>query len=93
LSRARRSEPEQGVHEVLGRFGFFARGVVYLFIGGIAARVALLARGRAEGPAGALRRLTLMEGGPALFLVAAIGLLAYGLSMLVLAAHRRRRLR
>jgi len=45
------------------------------------------------GTAGALRKLTLMEGGPVLFVVAAIGLLAYGLSMLVLAAHRRQRLR
>jgi hypothetical protein len=33
-----------------------------------------------------------MDGGPALFAVAAIGLLAYGLSMQVLAARRRRRL-
>jgi len=35
---------------------------------------------------------SLMEGGPALFAVAVFGLLAYGLSMLVLATHRRRRL-
>ena len=35
----------------------------------------------------------LVEGGPALFAVAAVGLLPYGLSMLVLATHRPRRFR
>jgi len=76
-ARARRGEPEQGVPEVLGRFGFFARGVVYLFIGGIAARVALLARGRAEGPAGALQELLEgWHGRAALWMVAA-GLLSF----------------
>ena len=77
MARARRGEPEQGVPEVLGRFGFFSRGVVYLFIGGIAARVALLARGRAEGPAGAFREL--LEGwhGRAALWVVATGLLAF----------------
>ncbi len=76
-ARARRGESEQGVPEVLGRFGFFARGVVYLFIGGIAARVALLARGRAEGPVGALQEL--LEGwhGRAALWVVAAGLLSF----------------
>jgi Domain of Unknown Function (DUF1206) len=56
-AKAKRGEPSQGVPEALGRFGFFARGIVHLFIGGIAARVALLTRGRAKGPAGALQEL------------------------------------
>ena len=76
-ARAQRGEPAQGVPEVLGRFGFFARGVVYLFVGGIAARVALLSRGRAEGPAGALHAL--LEGwlGRAALWVVAAGLLSF----------------
>jgi len=77
VARARRGEPKQGVPEVLGRFGFFARGIVYLFVGGIAARVALLARGLPEGPAGALQEL--LEGwhGRAALWVVAAGLLSF----------------
>ena len=77
VERERRDLPAQGVPEVLGRFGFFARGVVYLFIGGIAARVAILARGRAKGPAGALREL--LEGwhGRVALCVVAAGLISF----------------
>ncbi len=77
VAKARRGEPKQGVPEVLGRFGFFARGVVYVFIGWIAARVAILARGRAEGPAGALHEL--LEGwhGRVALWVVAAGLLSF----------------
>ena len=76
-AKARRGEAAQGVPEIHGRFGFFARGVVYLFIGGIAARVALLERGRAKGPAGALQEL--LEGwhGRAALWVVAAGLLSF----------------
>src|SRR5512143_2839054 len=76
MASERRDERAQGVPEALGRFGFFARGVVYLFIGGIAARVALLERGRAKGPAGALQEL--LEGwhGRAALWVVAAGLLS-----------------
>src|SRR5512140_300034 len=73
---ARRKVPEQGVPEVLGRFGFFARGVVYLFIGWIAARVALLARGHPKGPSGALKELLEVWNGRAALWVVAAGLLS-----------------
>ncbi len=78
----------------LARFGFRARGTVVALVGLSVFRAAVLTKPREiVDTGGALRKLTLMEGGPALFAVAAIGFLAYGLSMLVLAAHRRRRLR
>ena len=88
-ARARQGEPKQGVPEALGRFGFFARGVVYLFIGGIAARVALLSRGRAEGPAGALKEL--LEGwhGRASLWVVAAGLLSFVVYRLAHVARAR----
>ena len=89
MARARRGEPEQGVPEVLGRFGFFARGVVYLFIGGIAARVALLARGRAEGPVGALQELLGGWHGRAALWVVAAGLLSFVGYRLAHVAHAR----
>ena len=76
VKKARRGQPAQGVPEVLGRFGFFARGVVYLFIGGIAARVALLSRGHAKGPAGALQELLEGWNGRAALSVVAAGLLS-----------------
>jgi hypothetical protein len=75
-AKARRSAAAQGIPEVLGRFGFFARGVVYLFVGGIAARVALLARGHAEGPGGALQELLGGWHGRAALQVVAAGLVS-----------------
>jgi hypothetical protein len=89
VAKARRGEPTQGVPEVLGRFGFFARGVVYLFVGGIAARVALLSRGRAEGPAGALRELLEGWNGRAALWVVAAGLLSLVAYRLVFAVRTR----
>ena len=88
-ARARRGGPAQGLPEVLGRFGFFTRGVVYLFIGGIAARVALRSRGRAEGPAGALQEL--LEGwhGRAALWVVAAGLLSFVVYRLAHVARAR----
>ena len=88
-AKARRGEAAQGVPEILGRFGFFARGVVYLFIGGIAARVALLERGRAKGPAGALQEL--LEGwhGRAALWIVAAGLLSFVVYRLADVAHVR----
>jgi hypothetical protein len=86
-SKARRGEPKQGVPEALGRFGFFARGVVYLFVGGIAARVALLSRGRPEGPAGALQELLEGWNGRAALCVVAAGLISFVVYRLVIAAR------
>jgi len=88
-AKAERGGPAQGVPEVLGRFGFFARGIVYLTIGGIAARVVLLSRGRAEGPAGALLEiLEAWQGRAALGIVAA-GLLSFVVYRLAQVARGR----
>jgi len=74
-SKTRRAET--GIPNALARFGFFARGVVYVVVGGLAARVAILQRGRTFGPAGALAKiLEGWNGRLALWIVAA-GLLAF----------------
>jgi Domain of Unknown Function (DUF1206) len=78
----------------LARLGLIAHGTVVALVGLSVFRAAVLTKPREiVGTGGALRKLTLREGGPALFAVASIGLLAYGLSMLVLAVHRRRHVR
>ena len=79
----------QGVPEALGRFGFFARGVVYIFVGGIAARVAVLSRGHAEGPGGALREILGSWHGRAALWVVVAGLASFVAYRLALAARAR----
>ncbi len=64
---------EQAVPEALARFGFLSRGVVYVLIGGTAARVAILKRGRTTGPAGALARVLTGSGGRLLLWVVVAG--------------------
>ena len=82
---------EKGVPDALARFGFFARGLVYVLVGGIAARVALLQRGRANGPADALARtLTGLSGRLALAVVVA-GLFAFVLFRAAQCVRTRRR--
>lgn len=74
-SKARRAD--KGIPHALARFGFFARGIVYVLVGGLAARVAILQRGRTLGPAGALAKiLEGWNGRLALWIVAA-GLFAF----------------
>ena len=86
---ARRAE--KGVPEALARFGFFARGLVYVLMGAVAARVALLQRGHATGPVDALARtLTGWTGGLLLAVVAA-GLFAFVLFRAAQCVRTRRR--
>jgi hypothetical protein len=86
---ARRAE--NGVPEALARFGFFARGLVYVLMGAVAARVALLQRGHATGPVDALARtLTGWTGGLLLAVVAA-GLFAFVLFRAAQCVRTRRR--
>lgn len=74
-SQTRRAE--KGIPHALARFGFFGRGIVYVMVGGLAARVAILQRGRTLGPADALARiLEGWNGRLALWIVAA-GLFAF----------------
>ena len=76
-SRARRAE--KGIPNALARFGFFARGFVYVVVGGLAARVAILQRGRALGPAGALEKILAGWNGRLALWTVAAGLLAFAL--------------
>jgi hypothetical protein len=69
--------------DALARFGYFARGAVYLVMGGIAARAALLSRGRAMGPGGALRAILGGPRGQLLVGIIAAGLLAFAVFRLV----------
>jgi hypothetical protein len=69
--------PEGVIPGRLAAFGFLARGIVYLLIGGLAARVAILQRGRATGPGGALERVLTGTGGRLVLGVVVAGLLAF----------------
>jgi hypothetical protein len=85
---ARRTESV--IPERLARFGFLARGIVYLLIGGVAARVAILQRGRATGPAGALARVLTGPGGRLVLWVVVAGLFAFVLFRVTQCARTRR---
>ena len=82
---------EEGIPEALARFGFFARAIVYLLVGGIAARVAILQRGRANGPADALARTLTGVSGRLVLGVVAAGLLAFVLFRAAQCIRTRRR--
>ena len=84
-------ERRRAVPEALARFGFFARGIVYLLVGGIAARVTILQRGRANGPADALALTLTGRGGRAVLGVVAAGLFAFVLFRAVQCSRTRRR--
>lgn len=76
----------------LARFGFLARGIVYVLIGGIAARVALLQRGSTTGPAGALARVLTGPGGRLVLWIVVAGLFAFVLFRMVQGVRTRSRL-
>ena len=78
------------VPERLAAFGFLARGIVYLLIGGIAARVAILQRGRATGPGGALARILTGPGGRLVLWVVVAGLCAFVLFRVTQCVRTRR---
>jgi hypothetical protein len=69
--------------QLLARLGFLSRGVVYVVIGAVAARVALLNRGRTTGPGGALRRIFELGHGQAALIAVGAGLLSFALFRLV----------
>jgi len=76
----------------LARFGFLSRGIVYVLIGGIAARVAILQRGRATGPAGALARILTGSGGRLLLWIVVAGLFAFVIFRVLQGVRARQRL-
>jgi hypothetical protein len=74
----------------LGRVGFVARGVVLFLVGGFLVNAGVHANPRdARGIGGALRELSRQPEGGWLFGAVALGLVAYGVFMLVLARYRR----
>jgi hypothetical protein len=73
----------------LGRYGYIARGILFVMVGGFVVLAALHANAReARGLAGALRVLQQQPYGWALLAAAAAGLFAFGAFMLVAARHR-----
>jgi hypothetical protein len=72
--------------EGLGRFGYAAKGVVYLIIGGLAVQAALGDGGQATDQRGALGHIAGAPFGRSLLVVLAIGLLGYALWQAVRAA-------
>ncbi len=74
----------------LGRIGYAARGVVFCIIGGFLVSAGIQADPhRTHGVPGALRALAGEPAGPWLFGAVAVGLVAYGVFMLLLARYRR----
>lgn len=72
--------------ETLARMGYAAKGVVYLLVGGIAARAAVGSGERVEGSRGALRTLLEQPFGRFLLGLMALGLAGYALWRFVQAA-------
>lgn len=73
-----------------GRFGFIARGIVFLIVGGFLIQAAWYDdSSKAKGLDGALQNLIRQPFGPWLLGGVALGLVAYGLYMLVEARYRR----
>ena len=76
----------------LARGGVFAHGLVLAVAGASICRAGFEANPRAlTGTGAALRTIKRGEWGTVLFALVAAGLLAYSISLLILAAHRRRR--
>jgi hypothetical protein len=75
---------------VLGRIGVAARGIVFGIVGVFLAMAAYHHNpSEARGIAGALESLERQPYGPWLLGIVAVGVIAYGVYMLVLARHRR----
>jgi hypothetical protein len=90
LNSVEMSSSEETWATWIGRFGFAARGVVFGIIGGFLIIAAIQAQPQeARGLGGALQTLVQQLYGPWLLGIVAIGLVAYGLFMFVLARYRR----
>jgi hypothetical protein len=63
----------------LGRFGYAAKGIVYIIIGALAIQVALGSGGQTTGPSGALDTIARQAYGQILLLAIAVGLFGYAL--------------
>ena len=63
----------------LARFGYAAKGLVYITIGALAVQVAIGSGGRTTGPSGALASLSHQPFGQILLILVAVGLFGYAL--------------
>ncbi len=63
----------------LGRFGYAAKGVVYVVIGALAVQVAIGSGGETTGPSGALNSIARQSYGQILLILVAVGLFGYAL--------------
>lgn len=63
----------------LGRFGFAAKGLVYIIIGVLAVQVAIGSGGQTTGPSGALSTIANQMFGQVLLIIVAVGLFGYAL--------------
>ena len=90
LKRAEMSSTEEEWATKVGRFGFAARGVTFLIIGGFIVTAALQADpSEAQGLDAAFRWLEQQPFGTWLLAIVALGLVAYGVFQIVLAKYRR----
>ena len=72
--------------EGLGRFGYAAKGVVYLIVGGLAVQSALGAGGQVTDQTGAISKIAEAPFGASILVIMAVGLLGYAIWQLVRAA-------
>src|SRR5215203_4182512 len=78
-SKAAKKVVNSSAFEMLARFGYFVRGVLYFLVGVIAVQVAIGARGATEGKGGALTTISAQPFGKVLLVAVVIGLLGYSL--------------
>ena len=84
------SEATQKLVIRIGQVGISARGVVFLLVGGFLIQAArTFDASKAENSEGALKSLENQPFGPWLLAIVALGLIAYGVHMGVLARYRR----
>jgi hypothetical protein len=84
------SESEKGLALTLGRVGFIARGFVFAVIAWFIAKAAItFDPHKSKGFAGALKEIAQAPFGHWLFGAVAVGLIAYGAFMFVMAKYRR----
>jgi hypothetical protein len=85
------SESAKHTLALVGSIGFVARGVVGLLVGGFLIKAALdYDPQQANGVDGALKELAQTSYGPALLILVAIGLFAFGVFRIVDATYRAR---
>ena len=73
----------------MARFGYVTKGAVYLVVGALAVGVATGMGGQTTDLAGALRTISTKPFGRVILSFVSLGLIAYGLLMIVIARYGR----